>query len=203
MSLMEVLMSQLNDGGNRSALSQRLGTNDTATQSAIGAALPMLLGALAKNASRPEGAAALNRALEKDHDGSILGNLQGALGNRDNAPGDAILKHVFGNRRPAVEAGIQKASGLQGDQVSGLLASLAPVVLGALGKSKREQGLDDGSLASMLGSERETVNRAVKAQNPQLGGLLSMLDSDGDGNLADEVGRVVGKGLLSRLFGRR
>lgn len=53
-------------------ISARLGTDHGTTQSAIAAALPMLVGALARNAQDPHQAGALGNALARDHDGSIL-----------------------------------------------------------------------------------------------------------------------------------
>ena len=58
-------------------LSQNLGSNHTAVNSAIQMALPMLINGLANNASTPEGAQSLNNALEQDHNGGILNNLGG------------------------------------------------------------------------------------------------------------------------------
>ena len=50
--------------------------------------------------------------LAKDHDGTILDNLGGFLSNSDNGPGAGILKHVFGDKRSMVEAGLSQMSGL-------------------------------------------------------------------------------------------
>lgn len=78
-TLLEPLAGQL-AGGRTARISQTLGANQDITQKAIGAALPLLLGALAKNSANREGADALHRAVVKDHDGSILGDLDGYMG---------------------------------------------------------------------------------------------------------------------------
>lgn len=78
-SLLDGLMQQL--GSDTIAkLGQQLGADSATTQQAVGAALPAILGALAKNAQSPDGAAALAGALEKDHDGSVLDNVSSVLG---------------------------------------------------------------------------------------------------------------------------
>jgi hypothetical protein len=59
-------------------LSGALGADPASTSNAVSLALPALLGGLAQNAAQPEGAAALDNALNQ-HDGSILDNLGGML----------------------------------------------------------------------------------------------------------------------------
>ncbi len=197
-SVMELIMQQVGSG-TASQVGQRLGSNQQVTEKAMAAALPLVLGALARNASRPGGAEALHRAVAKDHDGSVLDNLSGFFNSSDLNDGNAILGHVFGNRRAAIETGVGKASGMNGQQVSQLMAMLAPLVMGALGRVQRQQKLDSGALSNVLAAERQQV----EAKSPGLGGLASLLDADGDGQIADDLMGKVGKGLLGSLFGRR
>jgi hypothetical protein len=194
---MEMLTSQLGSGPALGQLSQQLGADERSTQSALGAALPVLLGALARNSSRSGGAQALDRALER-HDGGVLDNLTGFLGAPDVDDGNGILGHVLGERRASVEAGVGKASGIDPSMIAKLLPILAPIVLGALGRQKRQQNLDVGGLTNLLGTER----RHIEASGPDLGMLGQLLDQDGDGSVADDVAKI-GGGLLGRLFGKR
>ncbi len=180
-SLLESLTSQLT-GGAAKQLAQQLGTDDAGTSAAIGAALPVLLGALAKNAASADGAAALSNALSKDHDGSILNDVGGAVTNFQSGAGAKILKHVLGGKQDAVASGLGQAAGLDAGKAGALLAMLAPVVMGALGKAQRSGGLDAGGLAAMLGQERQKM-----APAGGLGGLLSFLDADKDGSVVDDV----------------
>lgn len=197
-SLMELLTQQMGSGSVRQ-IGQRLGADDQSTEKAMAAALPMLLGALARNSAKPDGAAALHRAVTKDHDGSVVDNLSGFLNNPDLKDGNAILGHVLGTRRAAVETGVSKTSGMGGQQVAQLMAMLAPLVMGALGRVQRQQKLDPGGLSNVLAGERQQVER----NNPALGGLASLLDQDGDGQIADDLLGKVGKGILGSLFGGR
>ena len=67
MSLLEMLTQQL--GGDAvQQTSGCLNTDAGSTNKAISAALPVLVGALAKNAASPDGASALANALDRDHD---------------------------------------------------------------------------------------------------------------------------------------
>jgi hypothetical protein len=179
-------------------LSKQVGADPAATQNALGAALPLLMGALARNSSQQDGAQALDKALAK-HDGGILDNLDGFLEAPDVDDGDGILRHVLGNKRGTVETGVSKASGLDPSAVARLLPLLAPVVLGALGREKRQRNLNAGALANMLGSERQQLQQA----NPNVGLLESLLDQDGDGSVADDILAKVGKGLLGGLFRKK
>ena len=68
------------------------------------------------------------------------------------------------------------------------------VVLGALGKKKREEGLDSSGLAGLLGS----VKKEIERREPSSAGLLgSLLDQDGDGDT--DLGDVAK--CLGKLFG--
>ena len=196
-SLLEMLTSQLGSGPALGQLSQQLGADERSPQSALGAALPMLLGALARNSSRAGGAESLDRALGK-HDGGILDNLTGFLGAPDVDDGNGILGHMLGDRRASVEAGVGNAAGIDPGMITKLLPILAPIVMGALGRQKRQQDLDVGGLTNFLGAER----KQIEASGPDLGMLGQLLDQDGDGSVADDVVKL-GGGLLGRLFGKR
>jgi hypothetical protein len=149
-------------------LSGALGADPATTSNAISLALPAVLGGLANNAAQPEGAAALDNALNQ-HDGSILDNLGGLLGGMTGGMsggagsgagnvgggalggiGGAILGHIFGGRRGSVEEGVGKASGLDAAQVAQLMAMLAPIVMGVLGRMKQTKGLDANRLPEVL-----------------------------------------------------
>lgn len=179
--------------GELDKLGSQLGADPASTQKAVGAAVPLLLSALGKNAASPQGAQALLGALSRDHDGSVLDNVGAALGSGAlSKDGAAILGHVLGNKQGAVAAGIGQASGLTADTSGQLLAMLAPLVMGGLGKTQRQSGLDASGLASMLGGQREQANAG-------LGGLAGLLDMDGDGDITDDVMNL-GSKLLGGLF---
>ncbi len=191
--LADELFSQL-QGAPLQQISSRLGTDPQETMNAVGAALPMLLGALGRNASQPQGADALFGALQRDHSGtdlgSVLGNVLGGGGARD---GEQILGHIFGNRTQRAESSLGQASGLGSGNAGNLLKMLAPLVLTFLAQ-RYAGGSGSGDLGSALAAERDQVNR-------QGGGFLdSLLDSDGDGQM--DLGGLMKMGG-SLLGGRR
>ena len=131
-------------------LSSALGADPETTSHAVSAALPALLGGLAQNATKPDGAAALDSALN-DHDGSVLDNLGGLLGGGAfGGIGGKILGHILGSKRAPVEEKVSKASGLDAAQVAQLLAMLAPIIMGVLGRMKRNKQVDVNALPSVL-----------------------------------------------------
>ena len=193
--LMDLLTQQLG-GSVMEQMGQKLGANPQATQAAMGAALPAILAGLAKNAQSNDGAQALSEALERDHDGSVLNDALGAINAPNESAGNGILGHVLGGRRSAVETGVAQASGLNPAQAASMMTMLAPMVMGALGRQKREQSMDAGGLASMLSGERQSL------EQKGAGGFMRLLDADGDGNVADDLMKH-GKNILGGLFGRR
>lgn len=189
MSLLESLTSQI-AGSALEGLTKQLGADQGTTMSAISAALPMIVGAMAKNASSQDGAASLANALEKDHDGGILDNLTDFLGSSDNGAGGAILGHVFGNKRSGVEAGLSQMTGLNTGQAGSLLENLAPLVMGQLGRQKKSNGLGIEDLAGLLAGESQ---QARSTSGGAMDLITSLLDQDGDGSVLDDIGGILGK----------
>jgi hypothetical protein len=147
--LVDSLMEQLNNKGAIEQIAGRLGVDPAKASSAVSAAVPALLAGLAKNAEKPEGAAALAGALERDHDGSVLDDDQYFEHYEEKKPG-GILGHVFGEKTGAVESQVSALGGLGGGQGADLMKMLAPLVMGYLGKEKSSGGLDIGSLSKVL-----------------------------------------------------
>lgn len=198
MALLDMLTDQL--AGERTAqIGRRLGTDEGTAGKAIAAALPLLMGALAKNASRSDGANSLAGALDRDHDGSVLDDLGGFLSSPDTRSGDGILRHTLGERRGAVEQELGRRTGIDTGSITQLLPILAPIVMGALGKAKRQDSLDTGGLVSMLSGEQR---RADKMSSGTSDMLTMLLDSDRDGSVADDVAQA-GIGFLGKLLRRR
>ena len=93
--LMDVI-TQTIGGDTMKQMSRQLGTSEQSTGTAVSAALPMLLSALARNASQPNGAHALVQALDKDHDGSppdAMGMVNQLLGQQG---GGSALSEIGG-----------------------------------------------------------------------------------------------------------
>jgi len=200
-TLTEELFAQL-QGAPLQQISQQLGADASQTRDAVGAALPLLLGALGRNAAEPQGAASLLGALQRDHSGGpdlggLLGSLLGGGGGGAQASGGAaILGHILGGRQQRAETGLSQATGLDAGRAGNLLQILAPIVMSFLAQRVNQGGLDAGSLGSTLGAERAQVQQ----QGGLGGGLLdAVLDQDGDGKV--DLGDLLKIG--GSLFGGR
>jgi hypothetical protein len=158
MDLTSILMQSLGDNGIEQ-IGRQAGMNSSQTSAAMGAVVPMLLGAMAKNSSSPEGASGLLGALDTDHDGSILDDLGGFLGgsmtNSRSANGSGILKHILGGNQAPVESGLANKVGVDSQSIGKLMTIVAPLIMAYLGKQKRSagsSGFDSGGLGGLLGN---------------------------------------------------
>ncbi len=185
---LEDLLGQQQGGEAVSQISNQIGASPTMTNIAIQMALPMILNSLANNAKEPQGAENLNNALQQ-HDGGILDNLGGFLGGGNanqtsSSDGLGILGHIFGGNQGAVAQQVSQKSGMDISQVATLLITLAPIVMGFLGKKKQEQNLDAGGLQNMLGEQQQTMQTSG---NPVMDMVSGYLDKDKDGSSMDDL----------------
>ncbi len=196
---------QLIDG-----VSEQTGQPADKTADVLSMAMPLLLGAMKKNASDPQGASGLMNALNSKHSGGILDNLgglfQGGVNDSVLNDGAGILGHVLGNKQPIVENALSQKSGVDAGTVAQILKIAAPIVMGYLGRQKAQSNVSDADgLTSLLGSMLGGQPR----QNQSL--ITSLIDADGDGSVLDDVaGMVLGTkkkkgglgGMLGGLFGK-
>ncbi len=182
-------------------ISQNVGADSSVVNTAIQAALPMLLNGLASNASTPQGAESLNTALDQHSDGGILSNLGGLAGmifggGQQAAPASpqadagGILGHIFGSSQGQVAQDVSNKSGLGIGQVAQIMMFLAPIVMGHLGQQKQEQGIGAGGLGGLIGGLLGGGQAQAQAQssgNSVLNMASNALDSNHDGSALDDI----------------
>jgi hypothetical protein len=213
---MSGLMDLLNSPVGRqlvSGVSNQTGAPENKTAEVLSMAMPLLMGAMKKNASTPGGAEGLMNALSSKHDGSILNDLGGLFGGGvDKAvmdDGAGILGHVFGSKQPQVENALSSKSGIDAGSISQILKIAAPILLGYLGQQTRQQKVSNpDALSGLLGG----LMGGTKTANKQQSLIETFLDSDGDGSVIDDLAGMVlnggGRkksglgGVLGGLFGR-
>ena len=185
-AITQIITQQLGGSAART-IAQRFGISETTANTAIQMAVPLIVTALARNASQPQEAKNLHQAVATDHDGSILDNVTGYLQNPQSANGAGILGHVFGGQQPAIENNLAQATGMDQSSAGGLLATLAPLVMGSLGKAQQQNGLDASGLSDLLNSQQQEA----QANAPGAMGMLSsLLDQNKDGSSMDDLQRM-------------
>jgi hypothetical protein len=185
-AITQIITQQLGGSAART-IAQRFGISETTANTAIQIGVPLILAALARNASKPQEAENLHQAIANDHDGSIFDNLMGYLGNPQSANGAGILGHVFGGQQPAIENNLAQATGMDQSSAAGLLETLAPLVMGSLGKAQQENGLDASGLSNFLNVQQQE-GQATAPDTMSV--LSSMLDQNKDGSSLDDLQRM-------------
>lgn len=191
------------------------GQDTNKTSNVLTMALPVLMKAMERNASTPQGAEGLMGALSNKHDGSILDDLGGLFSGGVNADvlqdGSKILGHVLGSKQGGVEQVIGQKAGMDTGAVGDILKTAAPILMGVLGKQSRANGVSNqadisGLLGGLLGDNSNAKEQSF---------LEQILDADGDGSVIDDVaGMVLGAtnnknsggllgGLLGGIFGKK
>jgi len=195
------LISHL-EGAPTQQIAQQLGISPTQASSAIGAALPLLLGALGHNASQPQGAQDLYGALQ-DHTGQDVGS---ALGSAltGGGQGNQILEHVFGSHQPRAAEAVGQTTGIGQDKAHMLLRWLAPVAMAYLAKrmfDQRQAGANAGTASSTAATTSASTSTpkdlgdvlAADTEHAQQGGLLgAVLGHGGLGDLLKAGSSILG-----------
>ncbi len=196
-----------------SGVAGQTGQSESGTAGLLSMAMPVLMGAMKRNASTPEGAQGLMSALSSKHDGSILENLGGLFGGGVDQSvmddGAGILGHILGDKQPQVQNALSQKSGIDAGSVASILKVAAPLLMGVLGQQAKQQNVSDANgLGNVLGGLLGGGSNAGQQQSL----IESFLDSDGDGSILDDVaGMVLGGnnssssglgGLLGGLFGK-
>ena len=182
----------------------------------LAVAAPLVISYLRNKSQDANEAESLNNALDKDHDGSILDD-SSQLEARQNE-GGSILSHIFGNDKATVENQLSQNTGISMDKIGPILAMLAPVIMGYIGKEKQQNNVGAGGLGDLLGgilggAQSQAQQQQSNPLNDILGSVLGGGQSQSSGNpLNDILGSVLGGGgqqqqqgglggLLGGLFG--
>jgi hypothetical protein len=164
----------------------------------LAVATPLVISYLRNKSQDNKEAEALNNALDKDHDGSIL-NDTSQLEARQNE-GGSILSHVFGSEKGNVENQLSQNTGISIDKIGPILAMLAPVIMGYIGKEKQQNNVGAGGLGDLLGgilggAQNQAQQQQSSPLNDILGSVLGGGQSQSSGNpLNDILGSVLGGG---------
>lgn len=193
MSLIDLLTGNT---GNQVAenAENKFGVSKTQILALLAVAAPLVISYLRNKSKDANEAEALNNALDKDHDGSILDNPSQADARQDE--GNSILSHIFGNDKGAVENNLSQSSGISIDKIGPILAMLAPVIMGYIGKQKQQNNVGAGGLGDLLGGILGNAQGQAQASDNPLGNILGNVlgggNSSSGGGIGDLLGGILG-----------
>ena len=184
-SILDLLNTQMGEELVKKASSKTSEDKGKVT-SALGMALPLILGAMKRNTKDPKGAENLDKALQSEkHNGDVLNNLEEKDAEELTGEGSKILNHVLGSRRSGISKTIAGALNMDETSVNKILEMAAPVIMGLLGQQKRKDNVGASGLSGLLGS----VMGSNSSHDQSL--VETLLDADGDGSVIDDVAGMV------------
>jgi hypothetical protein len=205
---MDLLNTILSAGGGNvvGQLARQLGANEGQTSAALSQLVQVLGKGVAQNAATPSGLESLTRALGSGGHGRYIDDVASLGDPRAATDGNGILGHILGSPdvSRALAGRVSGQTGMAPDLIKKLLPVAAMLMMGAL--SKRTQGgsslagilgglVQNAGSGAMPGMSRQTAPQ--QSQSP-LGGLLGMLDRDGDGSPADDILKMAAQVLMRR-----
>lgn len=176
-------------------LGAQLGLKQDAAAQLVPQVIPMIMGGLKRQMETRGGAPRLDHILNKYGSEDVLGDIGSAMAAKAGQAGlDPNLGGLLGQSGVQASQMIGQKFGLSPQKAMSLIPMLAPLILGFLSKQKNAAG------------------------GPGLGGLASLIDRDGDGNILDDIAGFLGPalgggsapggggllgGLLGGLFGKK
>ncbi len=176
------ILGVLAAGSTANQIGNQFNIESNKVSSVITAALPTLIGAMQKNASTEGGANALAKALG-DHSGDTNFN----MGSVNLTDGNKILGHILGGSSNSIFSSLAKQTGTSSNQVSSILASIAPTLLGLLGKGQKSSNTSVSGLGGMLGALLGGGGSSNSGGGMGMGGILGAALSDKNGNGTPDI----------------
>lgn len=164
----------------------------------LAVAAPLVISYLRKKSQDANEAEALNNALDRDHDGSILNDISQVEARQQE--GSSILDHIFGGQKAQVENSLSEQTGISMNKIGPILSMLAPLIMGYIGREKQSNGVNSGGLGDLLGgilggAQNQAQSQPSNPLNDILGSVLGGGQQQSSGNpLNDILGQVLGGG---------
>ena len=156
-SVFETVTSLLEQDENLDRLSSMVDTDPERIRSLIRAATPAVIGGVADRAAEPGGVDNVVGLLDR-FDRSLLTDFAGFVALDETGPGNSVLDHLFGANQNALAGAIAEQSRNTPLSVTGILPTLAPVVMAAINARRLDDGLDAAGLVALLGSEKTELS---------------------------------------------
>lgn len=160
-------------------VSERLGENPANTQTAVSAALPVVLNGLVRRSSEPGGLSAVtdlmaevttpNRAAGEviEPTGGFMSQLSDSLRGESGqfsqllSMGSGLITSLFGNKAGTITDALASHSGVSQSSASSVLSLSGPLVLSVLGQKMAQDDMGVSGLADLLGSQAAGTQAAL------------------------------------------
>lgn len=176
------------------ALAGKLGISESKAKWMVAIAVPLMIAALKYNSSKKsDKAESLTNALDTKHTGDALDRVDQIVTDGPTEDDDKIVSNMFGKNADQVKSEISAKTGISSETVGTVLSTLAPIVMGYLGKEKATQN-NGGGIGDLLGgllggSDTTTAGQQQTTSNG--GGLADLVggffDKNKDGNFLDDI----------------
>ncbi len=178
-----------------------LGESPGATQSALTALLPAVLGSIAQKGATPQGASGLMSLINgAPLDTRSLGDLAGLLGGGGQgmsallaAGSGSLVPALLGDKGGALASMLSSMSGIKDSSATRLLGMVVPLALTFLKKFIGDKGLDANALSALLASQGPQLQGALDSRmSGALGFASPAAFLGGLGSQAPEAARRAG-----------
>ena len=174
------ILGALTAGSAVNDMGKQFNLNNNQVNSIISAAIPTLIGAMQQNTATESGAASLSGALAS-HLGDGINLSSSSL-----TDGGKILNHILGSKSNFVFSALAKQTGTSSSQVGGILAAIAPMLLGLLGQGQKSTNTGVGGLGGLLGGLLGGTS-GKQSSGGLLGGLLGGAMGDNNNNGVPDI----------------
>ncbi len=201
MDLMTLLQEGIASAESVQTLSRKTRASDDQVSAVLMSAIPALMAGMQKNAESDEGAGGLAKALD-DHADADVSDITAFLDQADAEDGAKILEHILGGHGETarVEKNLAAGTGMDMEQVAGILSTVAPLLMSYLGKEKRKstKGKSSGSKDDLLSLFGSMLSGGSGDSGLDIGSLIRFATRDNDNDGKSDLGSA-----LSSLLGGR
>ncbi|MCF8383551.1 MAG: DUF937 domain-containing protein [Chlorobium sp.] len=179
LNLLDLVTKELS-GENIGKISAFLGESSSGVTSSIGPAAASVMAGLMSKTSAHDGAQDIfSRINSGGYTDDFLKRFSGMLAGKSGTDelikaGSDLLSFLFGSKLGNLEAVVSSATGLAKGSSSSLLAMLAPLIMGILGKQAADENLDSAGVVNLLDSQKGFVQSAAPAALSNVLGLASL-----------------------------
>ena len=178
-NLLDIVTKELS-GENAGKIAAFLGESSSSVTGSIGPAAASVIAGLMSRASAHDGAQDIfSRINSGGYTGDFLKRFSGMLAGKSGTDdllktGSDLLSFLFGSKLGNLETVVSSATGLAKGSSSSMLAMLAPLIMGILGKQTADENLDSAGVVKLLDSQKDFVQSAAPAALSNVLGLASL-----------------------------